>query len=1263
MERLRRSLALWLAVVITLFSIPLMAHAIQAEGASDGSDTVVEGLADDSGGLDASDQPAEEAPLDGDALAEEDSNAAQGGLTAQDGLTGEDTLAEEDGNVSQDALTEQDGLAVQEGQEADPDEPAGIQPFAGFAPKSRQQYPSGSPFDAPLYGQISLVSFKAVANGCMGGIALDTSGYVWTWGYNLFGQLGVNKTDAQQHYYGGMKRIPYFAQNRIRIIEIGASYESRYALDSDGYVYAWGHGANGAMGNGTNTSVNIQPARVPSLSNVKHIYVSDSYLGYADVFALTEDGLLYAWGYNASSMLGMSKTTTVTTPTLVPLPSELAARSIVKVSCGRSCSFILDDQGDLWSSGSDSVGQQGNGAGSSNSAFTKMDRSATGMAPVVDVDVSYHLSGGDRAVASDVNGDAWEWGGTYGDGSLNALIYKQLPQKIVLNPTEVAAVGYIPLAQEVIASERVCYFIDQHGRPWGWGTGYYFGFGRDGGWNDSNSQVISSKNAQQVPKFISDGDTQDWDRDAKFPVYLGGTKTANTTYKGYGFNTLHPTIYDEKYMLKDEDGNVVDDEGNPLRYGTAGSGRIIGMYYRSEGGEGNAFITPLQTGIPAIDPDEWLWIRLAFQPVPFIAQMDCSLSAYAFLDANGNLYKWGNDGSGSIAWGWDLEAAYDPIPTYPTGALYDRYTYEVMYMRGSPMIGNVALSAETDKKVYAVEGEPVENPVDVKVCVPAKKFDTTLEEEIYSNLTELKYLIIPYDKEDATFNLDIDYLDAQEFMALYDNTDDALKGDLLDATLASGESKQEMHFSIDAPINGRLIIFGANERFASDDAGSGEQYLNEDSLFVSLIIDNVYTPITIQHKGQGENPGGDTQEVYAPTGNAVAKTNDDSADTGKPFDETLFGLPLDAHGGVIGATKNPDGSVSVDEEPRYGYDRVLVESYEVCGYPPDAAFLNYWDWMEMVDGEVQAQAVLFDLNDMALFPGYVHPFLYEPNGNWTAVSGAKSWNDQDDSFELRPTEITLTLKQYARDVETGERLAFLEDVETITVADDGSGSPNVWPFSFPTWYMAYEYTYEVVEDAVPYYTTTVNYPRLVPDDPEVVEDFTGITIVNTLDFKPLLFIKVDGAGNAITGDTAEFSLTNAVAGGTVRDTAGAEQDAIALSTDTADGTFVFPREKPGTYRLTETKAPEGFNLLTKEVVVTIGADGSITATLGSLALGQAVLSPSQEELYAAAFELPNRQTTELPSAGGFEDAVLYGVSTVALCTASLFMRRLRKEHE
>ena len=1162
--------------------------------------------------------------------------------------------------------------------------------------------PTGDPNDAPQYGQISLVKFKQAANGKMGGMVLDTSGRIWVFGYNLYGELGIGGVAPEGNYYGGMKRVQYFIDNNITINEIGATYETRFALSDTGDVYSWGEGGAGARGDGTTTLNGYTPQRI--LSGIKHIYAADSYVHLGAGFALGEDNRLWAWGNNTNGRLGIGSNTNSSNPqevSLTALDSQLpqyardagltfasGTREVVKVTSGRAASFILDNQGDLWAAGSDQYGDQGNGtSGGGSNVFRLMDNTSFGggstadsHVKIIDVDAAYSLDyAGDRVVAATAQ-SAWEWGTCFGsNGGGNNT--KTVPDKVGISASEIAAYGYTPIPVSVTASERVNAFVDQYGRSWMWGEGFYFGFGREGGYENANAHdhIVRSNAAEQWPKIIGDGDTQIYDTSEKFPRYTGkgnlavGGATATQNF-GYGFNGLHPTIYDEKYMLQDANGFVLDEEGNRLKYAHAAvvdgvNGLTIGLYYKvnASGGIDSA----RETAIPAIDPIEYTWIRLAFKDTPYITSLDISHSAYAFLDSDGNLFKWGNDGSGAIAWGWDWEYKYDneggqKPSANPTVGLADRYCYEVMYMRGAPTIDNVDMRTGLKNKVKVykdpVTGD-VTNTAEIKLHIPANITSTELGAGVHSDVNELMYVIVPYDTSDSSFSADINTMTYDQFMDLYNTSDTANKGSLINSPILSGSTAQDLSYEVNMPNNGRLIAWAVNERYV-DAPDGGKEYVNINQISSAFVADNVYTPVSMNHKGVGIHFDDSELDLYDPTIDNVVKTNNDSADTGKPFDETLYGLPLDAANEVIGATKASDGTITVDpaKAPTYGYDTTQIKSYEEVGNVGiPSGILPYWKFKSYMPGsttELQPTLVNKDMNDKDLLnTGYAHTFYYEPNADyWTTVSGEKTWEDNSDKLGFRPDKISLTLKQYERDTTTGDKGNFIKDIETIEVTPDAQGR---WTFDFG-WQMSYEFTYEVVETPIPVYTTEITYPNLVTGG-STNEDFSDISIVNTLDMRPVKFNKVDSDKNPIVSDSAIFVLTNATAGGKVYDAAGDEQDSIQLSTSASDPYIVMPIQKPGDYLLTEKKAPAGYNLLTMPIEVNIDASGNPTATLGAITLEEVTLSGGEVDIYSKAFNITNKGASELPKAGGVGTSFLLVISSVVLLLAAFLIRKNKKQ--
>jgi hypothetical protein len=116
---------------------------------------------------------------------------------------------------------------------------------------------------------------------------LDTSGKLYAWGNNKYGQLGLS--DLKD------RNIPTLIKSELtfRTIEAGDSHS--LALDTKGKLYAWGKNGEGQLGLGDigyNKNRTIPTPIAPWLT-FRTIAASVDYS-----LALDNQGKLYAWGWN-----------------------------------------------------------------------------------------------------------------------------------------------------------------------------------------------------------------------------------------------------------------------------------------------------------------------------------------------------------------------------------------------------------------------------------------------------------------------------------------------------------------------------------------------------------------------------------------------------------------------------------------------------------------------------------------------------------------------------------------------------------------------------------------------------------------------------------------------------------------------------------------------------------------------------------------------------------------------------------------------------
>lgn len=183
--------------------------------------------------------------------------------------------------------------------------------------------------------------------------ALDSEGFVWTWGSNTYGAMGVGSEQTQGKIIGSLndarsdgsatgsyrdyentpKRIPQWAFNGRRIVDVwgfGRRAASMYALDETGVLWSWGYNGAGQLGYPTNSGFrHTDGSTVPfewgrgisgfswatygGIQKIQFNSEDHANSGNSTVYILDGQGYLWVCGYNAGYMWGDNATTASTT--------------------------------------------------------------------------------------------------------------------------------------------------------------------------------------------------------------------------------------------------------------------------------------------------------------------------------------------------------------------------------------------------------------------------------------------------------------------------------------------------------------------------------------------------------------------------------------------------------------------------------------------------------------------------------------------------------------------------------------------------------------------------------------------------------------------------------------------------------------------------------------------------------------------------------------------------------------------------------------
>lgn len=172
-----------------------------------------------------------------------------------------------------------------------------------------------------------------------GSIILDKDGYIWSKGYNRYGQLGdgnsgTSNDNQRQNYYRKIALPNETPKNDW--VKIAASFYSCYALNRRGQLYSWGYNQYGGLGIGNNQECKSTPQLVSNGS----LLFDDVSAGSYHMICKDIEGNIYTVGRNNYGQLGDG--TTIDKNSLTKIFSNINARKVV---AGQYNSAVIDVQG------------------------------------------------------------------------------------------------------------------------------------------------------------------------------------------------------------------------------------------------------------------------------------------------------------------------------------------------------------------------------------------------------------------------------------------------------------------------------------------------------------------------------------------------------------------------------------------------------------------------------------------------------------------------------------------------------------------------------------------------------------------------------------------------------------------------------------------------------------------------------------------------------------------------------------------------------
>ncbi len=261
------------------------------------------------------------------------------------------------------------------------------------------------------------------------GLAVDTRGNAWGWGYS---------TNALCLPTGTPQRlVPVELPLHDVTALAGASGHAVY--DAGGVVYACGQNEEGELGNGT-SQASSSAARVDLPAGVQ---VASLVASFDDAGALSSGGTFFDWGSNAQGQLGSGSAEAYSTfPVEVPLPGPVseAAQGGSDPTNGQNLVMLSDGQIFAW--GADAFGQLGDGS-------TTNEALPIAVTPPAGVTYVSMTSGGTTSYAISSTGEVFAWG----DGRGGELGYGGYTTRLAQEPVSgVTATMISATADDVVIS-------------------------------------------------------------------------------------------------------------------------------------------------------------------------------------------------------------------------------------------------------------------------------------------------------------------------------------------------------------------------------------------------------------------------------------------------------------------------------------------------------------------------------------------------------------------------------------------------------------------------------------------------------------------------------------------------------------------------------------------------------------------------------------------------------------------------------------------
>jgi alpha-tubulin suppressor-like RCC1 family protein len=257
-------------------------------------------------------------------------------------------------------------------------------------------------------------NIKYIVAGDDNSFAITASGQIWSWGRNS--QSSGGHCMLGRVVDNGSATVRNVAQSTAlpsNLAEIDLAYSHVLARTTTGDVWSWGYNMQGQLGrvvsSATATSANVGKIGTPLPTGIQAIGTNSG----ASV-TLAPNGTLWTFGWNGGGVLGRNvEVGSTTVVNIGQINATLLPVSIKKLVAGCECTAVVTTTGAVWNWGHNNSGQLGRIVATGTPSALNIGKVGAPLPENIQLmDSNRSVYRSSYASASDKN--VWSWGGNGG---------------------------------------------------------------------------------------------------------------------------------------------------------------------------------------------------------------------------------------------------------------------------------------------------------------------------------------------------------------------------------------------------------------------------------------------------------------------------------------------------------------------------------------------------------------------------------------------------------------------------------------------------------------------------------------------------------------------------------------------------------------------------------------------------------------------------------------------------------------------------------